>query len=608
MSRRRLDHFYHGYVNIPVISTLLKPLGPPSSLGYPSQMYRQKQQSRCATSFKVRRRRRRKMDELRAELEEEDQPDVMDKVVYITTVEEADEWAKTAVVDHITKLINTSQTILAGVYAIWENSPKDQDDTANVLQEADPGSTDKSHHEQARSMLGREKDIFVRRNDPYSADTSQEEQPLSLQSHESDVGEQEDDPDDEDLLQEEEEEDQQQQLSETDVALQEDDQGTTDIPPENQLLLLQISIPKAPVAVFDFAAMRRNAQAASSDDQVAPRMKFPKYLKYVLQLPTLIVCAVEANALVDKLLLHCKVDCLTRADLVDMARCALSYQEGFESTASFDFEQNASAPAPAVLDELFYQFFGPVNRDEVLHFERPPVDAPYFSREDYQPLSEGQMRYYAAHAYHSRLLAATMIETIDFSEAALYHEDDEAFVYLNDPNIPFHPTMDRLPEMLCYGKKVALLTEIDDEYDDETRRLTGSRKHRIMATGRVEFVGEPYGITRRFPGTSYLVGQHEEEAIVRLKKVPRTFGLVPLCRGYKYWQHPSQDGDKTLDWPDSPTLAWVLENAKPAWIVVEKSRLELMDHINDIPTEKPWMTNKKADEPLKPPLDVSKFM
>jgi hypothetical protein len=615
MCYHRWDHFYHRSVNIALISTLLNHSELSYALGNPPERYWQTQQFRCRSSFKVRRRRRRRVNEKLAALALEDLPDVMEDVVYITTVEEADEWAKTAVVEHILKYIHTSRTILAGVYAIWQHPPNTENDhdAASAFQDAIPDTTSISHHDLQRSLLSREDDIFeldvCAGTDVWVEEEELQQKQDPLPSQASDVLAQEDDADNVDGLEQEEKFTVLSQ--DADVALQENNIHTMNMSQqEQQLSLLQISIPKAPVAVFDFAAMRKNARTAKDGDQEdAPPMQFPKYLKYLLQLPSLIVCAVQANALVDQLLLHCNVDCLTRADLVDMARCALSYQEGFQSTASFDLDQIALSPIPVVLDELFYQFFGPVNRDEVLRFERPPVDASPNLEETAQPLSEEHVRYYAAHAYHARLLAATMIETVDLSEATVYHEDDEAFVYLCDPNIPFHHTMDRLPQMLCHGHKVALLTEIDDEYDDERRRLTRSRKHRIMASGKVEFVGEPYGITRRFPGTSYLVGQHEEEAIVRLKRVSNRFsGRVPLCRGYKYWQHPSQDGDKALDWPDSPTLEWVLKNAKPPWIVVEKSRLELMEYIEDLPTDKPWVQRKKTDNLPGLPLDISKFI
>ena len=433
----------------------------------------------------------------------QDLPEVLE-YVYITTVEEANEWAVTALTEHIPKYITTDRIILTGMYALW-----------------------------------------------------------NTQNH-------------------------------RDTTLANDGESTTIEDASSQLRLLQISIPRAPVAVIDFAALRRNA----SND----RVRFPESVKKLLELPTLIVCAVEANTLVDSLLRHCKVNCLERADLVDMAQAVWSYQEGYEPN-HVNLVRN-SLPIPVMLEELCYHFLGLYDRDELLRLERPSEEPPNVDH----LLSDDHVRYYAAHAYHARLLADTMIEMVSLAEYEMFHEDDEAYVYLSDPKIPFHPTMDRVPEMLSYGKKVAVLNEVDDWNEDRVYQSTGSKKHQILATGKLVFVGEPFGITKRFPGTSYLVGRHEEEAIVRLVRVRCKEEPVPLCRGHAYWKDKSPHGDPILDWPDPPTLGWVLKNVEPPWIVVEKDRLELLHRIDDLPTEKTWLPKKKRDTLPPIPVDMSKFL
>jgi hypothetical protein len=471
-------------------------------------------------------------------------------------------------------------------------------------------------------------------------------------------------------------------------------------PRRRRVAILQLSLPHTPVAVFHFTAMMTttndNSDCGACDDDDDEKNNnnlitnkddddddddpsdnqdedrafnekgefiFPIQVKKLLELSNNVICAIRVNELLNDLYQHEHIDCLSRVDIVDLANKALSYNaEGMKSPIIIEPISSAlskfnepSLSVPEILDELCYYFLTVTDREQEMSFQRPVSESdPHHTTipPQQQPMTDMIVKYYAAHVYHIRLLATLMFDMIDDGEEQFVHEDCDTVIEAIDPNIPFNPTVEQLPQTLCIYRKVAILMTdeeyesfmVDDDNDtggdgnDKTRhpkkkskrpqlrrhkyesKMTKSYSRKLLAIGRIEFITEPYGILRRLYNTSYLVGSdvYEDEVIVKLQSVKHPqFPILRLgCGEERYWEYPlprrydygypHEYERKAFQWPDEPTLGWVFKYALRPHIIVDRSRLVLFNQQEIVyPAHNPV---KREDSLPKIPDDISKYL
>ena len=281
-----------------------------------------------------------------------------------------------------------------------------------------------------------------------------------------------------------------------------------------------------------------------------------------------------------------------------------------------------SISPPEILDHLCDYFLPMTSRDEAMSFQRPDdsTDPDHTTLPPKQLMPDPIVKYYAAHVYHLRLLVTMWMDMVREGEEQFVHDENDALVFMLDPNIMFHPTINQIPEPLSYHRRVAILMT-DDEYESfivdggnagnyehdprrgeiDELKMTKPYSRNILAIGTIDFLAEPFGIVRRFYNSSYLVGTdiYEDEAIIKLQRVKHPqFPILPLgCGDEMYWKcnrwhrHDETESDS---WPDEPTLGWVYQNALRPYIIVEQSRLVIFNKQEIIDrNDKPWLGQKK---------------
>lgn len=555
-------------------------------------------QYRNIVSKKILRVKQARMAREEAALKLIDVPYVLEQedYVYITTVPKANEWATHTMEHVLLKHINAKNNIFMGVHVLWCTPP--------TL----PPLSDTKNHKKSHNSHKNSNTNTITSNNIYDTKNA-----------------------------------------------------------SKRIAILQLSIRNTTVAVFHLTAMMANhaSQSNSSstittgsnddsdDDDVdvdqsdinngrnyehlswkdIHNFQFPIQLKKLLELSNVVICAIRANDLVNELYYHENIDCRTRVDVVDLANKALSYDDGscghliYEPTPSSNvraWNQSTTLSPPEILDHLCDYFLTEPHHDIAKTFQRPKDDhdLDYITFPPKQLMSDTIVKYYAAHVYHVRLLAAILMDMVSEGEEQFIHEENDDLVYMLDPNYMFHPTIDQRPEPLCVHRRVAILMT-DDEYESfiveggnighptkdprrseiDELKMTRSYSRKILAIGTIDFMGEPFGILRRLYNTSYLVGtdMYEDEAIVKLQRVKHPqFPILPLgCGDEMYWKckfhsHDESENEASNHWPDEPTLGWVYQNASLPYIIVDQSRLVLFNkqEIRD-PNHKPWLGQKK---------------